>query len=168
VYAYDNNVAANIAASLLRYTGTGTFCPPASLCTPGPAPAVQHIVSVHTAVSPGYVYKQEAISPAHTVDNHVPGGGGLYVVKVQVQATGSLVRWKGVDIWWKRQISPAPAVASLTDVPPSAQFFAEIEAMKDSGITAGCTATTYCPEDHVTRRQMAAFFARALGLYWDR
>ena len=48
----------------------------------------------------------------------------------------------------------------------SAQFFAEIEAMRIAGITAGCTLDTFCPEANVTRRQMAAFFARALGLYW--
>jgi S-layer homology domain len=58
-------------------------------------------------------------------------------------------------------------MASFTDVPTNAQFFAEIEAMKESGITAGCTATTFCPDANVTRRQMAAFFARALGLYWQ-
>lgn len=38
--------------------------------------------------------------------------------------------------------------------------------MRIAGITAGCTLDTFCPEANVTRRQMAAFFARALGLYW--
>jgi hypothetical protein len=33
-----------------------------------------------------------------------------------------------------------------------------------SGITMGCTATRFCPEDTVTRGQMAAFIQRALGL----
>jgi hypothetical protein len=39
--------------------------------------------------------------------------------------------------------------------------------MKESGITAGCTANEFCPDLAVTRRQMAAFLARALGLYWQ-
>ncbi len=75
--------------------------------------------------------------------------------------------FKGVDIWWKRQISPAPAAARFTDVPLGAAFFAEVEALAASGITVGCTATEFCPEAPLTRRQMAAFLARALGLYYQ-
>jgi len=43
-----------------------------------------------------------------------------------------------------------------------------IEALVAAGITVGCNASppTYCPDDFVTRKQMAAFFARALGLRW--
>jgi hypothetical protein len=32
--------------------------------------------------------------------------------------------------------------------------------MKQFGITSGCTATTYCPDDPVTRGQMAVFIMR--------
>lgn len=35
-----------------------------------------------------------------------------------------------------------------------------------SGITAGCGNGNFCPDAPLTRRQMAAFFAKALGLYW--
>jgi hypothetical protein len=67
---------------------------------------------------------------------------------------------------WNRQIPPAPAVASFPDdMPPGVQFFAEVEALAATGITAGCGATTFCPDQPVTRRQMAAFLARALGLF---
>lgn len=34
-----------------------------------------------------------------------------------------------------------------------------------SGITAGC-GTGYCPDNPVTRGQMAVFLTKALGLYW--
>ena len=34
----------------------------------------------------------------------------------------------------------------------------------DSGITKGCSATLFCPDDLVTRGQMAAFLDRALHL----
>ena len=70
----------------------------------------------------------------------------------------------GCFVFWTRQISPAPASATFTDVPTGHQFFKEIEALKASGITQGCTGTTYCPDQAVTRGQMAAFLARALGL----
>jgi hypothetical protein len=101
----------------------------------------------------------------HTINNDVRyHGGGQYVINAQADGAG--VAFKGVDLWWSRPISPAPATASFTDVPVGSQFFAEVEALKASGITGGCTATTFCPTATVTRLQMAAFLARALGLYW--
>jgi S-layer homology domain len=52
------------------------------------------------------------------------------------------------------------AVHSFTDVSDSNTFHREIGRVKGAGITAGCTATKFCPNDHVTRGQMAAFLAR--------
>jgi uncharacterized protein YkwD len=40
-------------------------------------------------------------------------------------------------------------------------FQAEIEKLFASGITKGCTSTSFCPADPVTRGQMAAFLVRA-------
>jgi len=42
-------------------------------------------------------------------------------------------------------------------------FESEIETLYASGITTGCSATTFCPSDMVTREQMAAFLIRALA-----
>lgn len=39
-----------------------------------------------------------------------------------------------------------------------------IEAIAAAGITTGCGPSRYCPDDTVTRAQMASFLARALGL----
>lgn len=38
-----------------------------------------------------------------------------------------------------------------------------INALRESGITEGCTATTFCPKTIVNRQQMAAFLFRALN-----
>ena len=75
----------------------------------------------------------------------------------------SLGFFKG-RVHWERFVPVAPAAATFSDVPVGAQFRREIEALAASGITAGCTATTFCPDNFVTRRQMAAFFGRAFGL----
>jgi S-layer family protein len=66
------------------------------------------------------------------------------------------------------QVSPAPGVASFGDVPTTHPWFQWIEALKASGITAGCSATPplFCPDAPVTRGQMAIFLSRGLGLYW--
>ena len=45
----------------------------------------------------------------------------------------------------------------FTDLPPSSPYFMFIQKLKDLGITTGCTATTYCPDDAITRGEMAVF-----------
>jgi plastocyanin len=47
------------------------------------------------------------------------------------------------------------------DVPPNAFGFAWIQKMYELGITAGCGGGNYCPNDAVTRGQMAVFVTRA-------
>ena len=53
-----------------------------------------------------------------------------------------------------------PIVASFTDVPLADPFFGYVEFMKQGGYTGGCTATTYCPNDAITRGQAAVFLER--------
>jgi hypothetical protein len=63
-------------------------------------------------------------------------------------------------------VSPAPSTATFNDVPTTHPFFQFIEALYNSGITGGCSAAPplYCPDNPVTRGQMAVFLAKALGL----
>jgi hypothetical protein len=48
----------------------------------------------------------------------------------------------------------------FTDVLASSSFCPDVTWMKTYGITKGCTASEYCPDDNVTRLQMAAFMHR--------
>jgi hypothetical protein len=50
---------------------------------------------------------------------------------------------------------------TFTDVPVSHPHFKYVQKLKELGITSGCRATQYCPNDSVTRVQMAAFVIRA-------
>ena len=59
------------------------------------------------------------------------------------------------------------------DLPPGPDAFGDdngtthedaINALAASGITEGCTSSTFCPDEEVTRGQMASFLARALDL----
>ncbi len=52
---------------------------------------------------------------------------------------------------------PAPA---FTDVPAGNNFFSWIQKMQQVGITLGCGSGMYCPDDNVTRGQMAVFVMR--------
>jgi len=121
------------------------------------------IGSITTADVSGGNCAYDFVSVSHTINNNVRyGGGGQYVVNAQASSSGP--SFKAVDLWWTRPIAPAPASASFTDVPTGHPFFQYIEALRTSGVTTGCTATAFCPDASVTRGQMAAFLARALGL----
>ncbi len=60
---------------------------------------------------------------------------------------------------------PAATLAShqFTDVPTSHTFHSDIDRAKGAGLTAGCSATTFCPDQALTRGQMTAFLNRGLG-----
>ena len=72
----------------------------------------------------------------------------------------------GAYIGYKLQVSPAPGAATFNDVPTGHPFFRFIEALADSGITAGCGSGNYCPDQPLTRGQMAVFLSIALGLHF--
>jgi len=72
----------------------------------------------------------------------------------------------GVILSYQLDVSPAPGSPTFNDVPPSDPAYQYIEALVASGITAGCSGGNYCPDAPLTRRQMAVFLAKALGLQW--
>jgi hypothetical protein len=61
---------------------------------------------------------------------------------------------------------PTPGSQRFNDVPPSNTFYNFIDRMSVLNITLGCTPDhlMYCPNDSVTRAQMAAFLVRAFNL----
>ena len=49
------------------------------------------------------------------------------------------------------------------DVPSNDPFYLDIGKLAARGVTLGCGSGNYCPNDAVTREQMAAFIMRAKG-----
>ena len=90
-----------------------------------------------------------------------------YIFWLEIPATLDL-RFRGVVVSWKRQVSPVPLGATFDDVPTGHWAFRFIEALADAGITAGCSEDPplYCPDDPITRAEMAVYLAAALGLHW--
>jgi len=70
-----------------------------------------------------------------------------------------------VEVWWRREVRD-PETVTFSDVPPDHPFFLFVEALAASGITAGCGGGNFCPDQPLTRGQMAVFLAKALGLHW--
>jgi hypothetical protein len=69
-------------------------------------------------------------------------------------------------VFYRLQVSPAPAVATFGDVPVGRPQHQYIEALVASGITAGCGGGNYCPDAPLTRGQMAVFLSKGLGLHF--
>ena len=114
---------------------------------------------------PGY---DDSDSGCSSIDETIDNWDNTYVARVVLNsAAGSDLQFKGVRLSWSRQISPAPATATFNDVPLGSFGFQHIEALGDSGITGGCGGGNYCPDNPITRAQMAVFLARALGLYFQ-
>jgi hypothetical protein len=97
-----------------------------------------------------------------TVDNDA----SRLVLQVQTlnNAFDGTVTFSGAVAGYQLQVSPAPSMATFNDVPTDDPGFQYIEALAASGITQGCGGGNYCPDVTVTRRQVAVFLAKALGL----
>jgi S-layer family protein len=105
-----------------------------------------------------YVYRNTGDVDGDGYDEHV-------FHRLSVTISQGLM-FGGVRIFWHRQISPAPATATFADVPTTHPFFRSVEALAASGITSGCGPGHFCPNQNVTRGEMATFLSRALGLSW--
>ena len=154
LYSYDNNATYDLFVNLVAYSGYST-------------PTSATIGSCQTSGAPGHAYNY-SVPFSYTVNNDVRYGGGAQLavlVTIPLLGVDSNLRFKAVDIWWTRQISPAPATATFADVPTTHPFFRVIEALAASGITTGCGGNNFCPNGTVTRQEVAKFIVRALGLY---
>ncbi len=89
-----------------------------------------------------------------------------YILDVENAPSPTLEYFAWVEVWWHRTVSPAPGTPTFNDVPLSDPGFQYIEALVSSGVTAGCGGGNYCPDATLTRRQMAVFLSKALGLHW--
>jgi hypothetical protein len=103
-------------------------------------------------------------SAGYVVDNS--RYGAQLVIRLATAATDGSDSFSGVTIEYQLQVSTAPAMATFPDVPTSDFGFQYVEALVASGITGGCGGGNYCPDSPVTRRQMAIFISKALGLHF--
>jgi plastocyanin len=138
-------------------TGAGSLTARLYRCL-DPEFACTAIATVTPSGTPACGYTSVTLTNA-TVDNLTYS----YAVEVQMGASQS---FRAVRVFHRRQVSPAPATATFSDVPTTDSRFRFVEALVAAGITGGCGGGNYCPDNPVTRGQMAVFLAVALGLYW--
>ena len=116
--------------------------------------------SISNVITPCVAYTQDVSGLNYVVNNQTQR---LVLIAIPA-ATDNTNAIAGAVVGYKLQVSPAPALATFGDVPTSHLFFQFIEALARSGITGGCGGGNYCPDNPVTRGQMAVFLAKALGL----
>jgi hypothetical protein len=90
-----------------------------------------------------------------------------YLLRLEFDASANPQYVGAVQVWWRLPVSSAPDVPTFNDVPESDPGYQYIEALAASGITGGCGGGNFCPENPVTRRQMAIFLSKALGLNYS-
>ena len=103
-----------------------------------------------------------AIPIANTIDNR----NNSYFLEVNMGGSGGEARFQAVRVFYKLQVSPTPGTATFDDVPLGHPLLRFVEAMVASGITAGCGNDNFCPNEPLTRGQMAVFLSVALGLHF--
>ena len=153
VVYYDNDATYNLHAYLQRMYGETT-------------PGVDQPWDFYSSGQPGYSSDYTSVDLTYDPWDS-SAWHAFWWICIDFPTTGTTLQFKGVRIYYHLQISPAPATATFSDVPTTHMFFQFVEALAASGITTGCSPTMYCPNDYVTRGQMAVFLSRLVGLHWD-
>ncbi len=109
---------------------------------------------------PGCGLFPATLTVPETIDNR----NNIYFLFVATEAGDSSTRFAAARVFYQLQVSAGPATATFGDVPTTHPFFRFVEALVAAGITGGCGGGNYCPNDPLTRGQMAVFLATALGL----
>ena len=151
----DNDAAGQVVYILVSVDSNGNYT------------ALSSLGSTGLAATPGCGFFSLDLSTPAQVDNF----NLTYYVAV-LAGNNQLTGYTAMRVYYNLQVSPAPLTATFNDVPTDDFGFQFVEAFADAGITVGCTSNppftppVYCPDRNVTRREMAIFFAKALGLHF--
>jgi hypothetical protein len=148
--AFDSDSNGLVAVTLSRCPVGGGLCPTLAGLSTG------------LAATPGQTQLRLDPATPPTIDNDL----NTYLVFVQIAGGTTASRLTGIRIFYQLQVTPAPAVATFSDVPIGHPFFRFVQALVAAGITAGCGGGRFCVDDPITRGQMAVFLSLALGLHF--
>jgi hypothetical protein len=129
---------------------------------------IQTLASATSDGSLGCAFTIATLASPFTINND----GTQLILKAAAPTHDGTTSVSGAVVRYVLQVSPAPGTAFFNDVPLNDQGFQYVEAMLAAGVTGGCASNppfqppVYCPDSFVTRRQMAIFIAKALGLQW--
>ena len=132
--------------------------------TPQPGGTLQMLglIETGTLFDGGCALFPLTLASPPTIDNT----SGTYYVVAQNTTFDGATTIAAIRVYYRLQVSPAPLTATFSDVPTTNLYFRAIEALAASGITSGCGGGNFCPDQPVSRGELAKFLANALGLHW--
>ncbi len=158
-YLYDNDASLTVTVRFRRY----------AYDTSSNTNTVTTLATIAPSGTPQYSNTCVTLGTAETIRHANGTVRNSYVVEVTLPTSATAtVRFRMARLDWQRQVSPAPASATFADVPTTAAYFPHVEALAASGVVTGCGGGNYCPNNPVTRGQMAVFLALALGMHWPQ
>jgi hypothetical protein len=102
--------------------------------------------------------------PAGASRDCLSATGNCYMLTVSLPATRPAPHW---DAYFTESASTGDIKtwrvhvgASFTDVPTAHLFYKPVETIFHNGVTGGCGGTGFCPDQLVTRAQMAVFLLK--------
>jgi hypothetical protein len=170
VYQFHAPSGALLQLAELEACDTSTTAAITFGITRGVAPAgatsdISPATTTGTVQTPGCAFFWVAPTAATTINN----AGNNYWVYINWVGSGfgPSLHLHSIRVYYRLQVSPAPSTATFpNDVPTTHPFFRFVEAMAASGLTGGCSAGSFCPDNPVTRGQLSVFLAAALGLHF--
>jgi hypothetical protein len=157
-WAYDVSASRDVQAFLYEYCETPSLDEPVTTL----------IGSLETVAAIGRFYNFTPLNSYHVNNRSCSYNVRVILAGPNESCLDDQLQIQKLAVSWVRQVSPAPQTATFNDVPTSHPFFQFVEALNASGITGGCGGGNYCPDNPVTRGQMAVFLAKALGLSWPQ
>lgn len=155
-WAYDEEASYGLTFNLLETCTTNDGFPPTTMI----------LTSADTFGSAGYYFGFKPLNNYVVHRDRCSLSVHVLFSEPDVTCHSDRLQVQKIQVSWVRQVSPAPASATFNDVPTGHPFFQFIEALAKSGITGGCGSGNYCPDQPLTRGQMAVFLSKGLGLSW--
>ncbi len=119
-----------------------------------------------TASSPGdgcnFWLDASVVTP--TIDNFTYSYYVLVAFGILTPPYTPDLKLRAVRLYWKRQVQPSDGTPAFGDVPIGNAYRQYVEAAAALGILSPCAPGFFCPDNPVTRAQLALALAKALGL----
>ena len=155
-WAYDEDPTYGLAFNVYEFCQGAGFNPPTTT-----------LLGSGSTVGSGGYYDGTVYLNSYKVNNRDCGYSARVIfIGPSLQCVGEKLRLLKLQASCVSQVIQSPTIATFVDVPSGHSFFQFVEALAKSGITGGCGNGNFCPDQTLTRGQMAVFLAKGLGLSW--
>ncbi len=159
---FESDIEKLVKAGITSGCGDGMFCPNQSVTRGQMAAFLVRALGLPAAPSAGFTDTTSSIFKTD-IDRLAAAGITSGCGAGKFCPNDGVTRGQMAAFLNRALALPAADSAGFTDTVGHI-FRPDIDRLAGAGITNGCGPTTFCPDQNVTRGQMAAFLVRALGL----